>query len=198
MILFALCHLIYAMGKSTQETNLYVQNLHDLFKSFKLGSEEQRINALKGVEMLVYCGGVQFEQHLLKDPTIINICLDGLNEKGHSKQLQVHFAMCLSVFCQGGFASLEAIFRNGVLSKLTSYLGDKKGEVQKAMLYSVYCLLVKNYERYKMCFKNELLVEAMEDTLHEDWTYWPYNVSQRLTELKDMTAQAYGAEFPSK
>lgn len=83
------------------------------------------------------------------------------------------------------------------MNRLTACLGEKKGELQKSILYCVYCLLVKNYERYKLCFKSEALVTSMENTLSEKWTFWPFNVSERLTQLKDMTAQAYSQTFPS-
>ena len=48
--------------KPPETVNLYVSSLNDCLKQFKLGSEEQRINALKTVEMLGYAGGSQLEQ----------------------------------------------------------------------------------------------------------------------------------------
>ena len=75
-------------------------------------------------------------------------------------------------------------------------MGDKKGELLKSILYAIYCLLVKNYERYKFCFKNELLCNAIDNTLTDDWNYWPFNAAERLNELMNMTSQAYQIPFP--
>ena len=104
--------------------------------------------------------------------------------------------MSLSVFCQGGFASLEAIYRNGAMKRLISCIGGMKGELLKSILYCIYCLLVKNYERYKFCFKNADLVDAIQNTLNDDWDFWPFNISRRLNELMQMISQAFGQPFP--
>ena len=121
----------------------------------------------------------------------MNICLEGLKEKGHSRTLQIHFGLCLSVICQGGFASLEAVYRNQAMNRLIASIGDKKGEIVKSILYCVYCIVVKNYERYKFCFNNAELIRAMENTIDDNWDYWPHNVSERLMRLKNMISRAF-------
>ena len=56
-------------AKSNPEpSNQFVASLTNLLKQYKLGSEEQRINALKGVEILAYAGGGQFEQVRIYTP----------------------------------------------------------------------------------------------------------------------------------
>jgi hypothetical protein len=55
------------MKPNAEPLNLYVSNLNECLLQFKLGSEEQRINTLKCVEMLAYAGGNSFEQVNISD-----------------------------------------------------------------------------------------------------------------------------------
>ncbi|KAI8892963.1 hypothetical protein BC833DRAFT_326886 [Globomyces pollinis-pini] len=117
-------------------------------RDFQNGGPKGKATALKDVSVTLYSGGNIIEQYILKDPRVIDLCLNAIaDEEDFDVRLQA--IQLLSVMCQSGPPILEALYKINIFERLVTMLSIRNELLCKWALHSLFMLVVRNFERYK-------------------------------------------------